>query len=419
MKPVILRLEPARVEGDTLELAASLEHLDGRRCRLWWRLPAAWSEAVTPWADPFVVGLLFPMMQWRCDVLVEGRVSPSLLTNLEAFMGVWRTWFPAEYQPVRIRGREEVEAPPPGERGQTIVPFSCGVDSGFTVFRHRRGLAGRRNRNVTAGVVMHGFDITLGQENSASLYRDLVESARIMLGSIGVACIPMASNFRELPTTWGHSFCTHLVSGLRLLAGRFDAGMLPNSINYTIMRMPWGSHPVSDRHLSSRHFEVLDDGADFTRCRKVEVIRQWPEAMRHLHVCFENPDSHANCCRCEKCVRTILSFRVTGLPLPPAFAHDVTDRRIRRTPFLCDKVMHFWLEMASLAKAAGLGRTGWARAIAAVIRRSRRRMVCRRLKRRFVPVRDLVRRVFRGSPLSRRELAERASADRQRPSSDS
>jgi len=141
--------------------------------------------------------------------------------------------------------------------------------------------------------------------------------------------------------------------------------------------------------------------------------------MRHLRVCFENPGSHANCCRCEKCIRTILCFRVAGLPLPPAFARDVAVRQIRRGPFLRNNTARFWEEIVCAARDAGLARTDWARAVAAAIRRNPRRMMWRRLKRRFVGVRGLVRRVFRGSPLSRRELAERASADRQRPSSDS
>ena len=142
MECVRLQMEPPRTEGDVLEVAASLKHPDGRCDRQWWRVPAAWADAVTTWADPFVVGLLFPMMAWRCDVRVEGCVSPSLLENIETFMAIWNVWRPDECQPVQIRAAEEVEAPPPPEPGQAVVPFSCGADSCFTLFRHRRGLMG-------------------------------------------------------------------------------------------------------------------------------------------------------------------------------------------------------------------------------------------------------------------------------------
>ena len=55
MKSVRLIIEPQRIEGEMLVIGAAMEHPDGVRHRLWWRLPADWQDAVTPWADPFVV----------------------------------------------------------------------------------------------------------------------------------------------------------------------------------------------------------------------------------------------------------------------------------------------------------------------------------------------------------------------------
>ena len=89
MEPARIRIEPALSEGDRIILAARLDQPAQPPQRLWWSLPAAWAEAVTPWADPFVVGLLFPMMRAGRDVVVEGRVSPSLLEELETFMAIW------------------------------------------------------------------------------------------------------------------------------------------------------------------------------------------------------------------------------------------------------------------------------------------------------------------------------------------
>lgn len=417
MKPTRLHIEPARVEAGDLTLAGRLEHPDGRRCRLWWRLPATWSDAVTTWADPFVVAFVFTMMEWRRDVVVEGRVSPSLLTNLESFMAIWHAWVPDAYQPVHIRAQEELEAPPPAEGGQTIVPFSCGVDSCFTVLRHQRGLIGRASRRLAAGVVMNGFDIQLDQENASGIYSGLLEDARTMLASVGLACIPLTSNFRELPTPWAHSYGAHLVSGLRLLAGRFDAMLIGNDVPLAALSTPWGIHPVSDPYLSSRHFEVADDGHECGRLRKAQVISQWPEAMRHLRVCFTNPRSHANCCRCEKCIRTILAFRLAGCPLPPAFSRDVTNRQICRVRF--DRKTHLlsWEGITLEARRRGLGGATWVRAVRAAIRRNHMRWTKKRLARPFLPLRNCIRVIFRGSPLSRRELAERAAADAQRATS--
>jgi hypothetical protein len=380
-----------------LSAAAVLEHPDGTRLCLWWRLPAEWRDALTPWADPFVVGFLFPIMSWQRDVMVEGMVSPSLLLNLEQYMAMWRAWMPQRYQPVEIRAREETEAPAPAEPGQTIAPFSCGVDSSFTLYRHCRRLVGRRTRHVTAAMVMHGFDVWLDQPHAQPVYEGLLAGARVMTGSLGVACIPVASNFHALPTIWGDSFATHLVSGLRLLAGRFDGALVPNDVAYPRMGVVWGSHPICNLFLGSRHFQVIDDGGEASRCEKLPLLAQWPEAMRHLRVCYDNGASHTNCCRCEKCTRTILSFRAMGLGLPPAFAQDVTNRQIRRMRFHHEYNVGHWLEIVQGTERRGSGDAGWVRAIRTAIRRNRRRWWWRRRKRSLASAGGRLLRLCRGS----------------------
>jgi len=405
MECVHLQLEPPRTEGDVLEVAATLKHPDGRCDRQWWGVPAAWADAVTTWADPFVVGLVFPMMAWGRDVRVEGRVSPSLLENLETFMAIWHVWRPDECQPVQIRADEEVEAPPPPEPGRTIVPFSCGSDSCFTVFRHRRGLMGRRNRHITAGVVMNGFDIRLDQPNAQAIYNGMLDGARVMLDSLDVACIPLCGDVHGLSTDSENRHGAYLISGLRLFAARFDAAMIPNTVCYDDLGWPWGTHPVTDPLLSSRFFRVIDDGAECQRYEKAQLLSQWPEAMRHLHVCAENPDSYANCCRCEKCIRTILAFRTARCPLPPAFARDVSDREVRRFRIRAG-ILDYWQLSDRAARQLGLAGESWAKAARVAIRRCRRRIVLNRLKRPFIPLRNRIRTLFRGSPLSRQQRAE-------------
>jgi hypothetical protein len=417
MKRSHLHLEPPRTEGDVLEAAASLKHPDGRCERLWWRVPTGWTDAVTTWADPFVVGLLFPIMQAGRDVQVHGPVSPSLVANLETFMGIWQEGFPDQYRAVRIRAREEVEAPPPAVRGQTVVPFSCGVDSCFTVFRHSGAMAGPDGPTVTAGAVINGFDIWLDEQNAAGMYEGLLGGARAMLDSVGTDCIPMSTNYHDLATTWKHSFGSHLASGMHLLAGRFDATMVADDAPHSAIGRAGGDRPIGDPLLGREHFDVSSDGAEVLRYDKAELLSQWPEAMQHLRVCFENPGRHTNCCRCQKCIRTILSFRVAGCPLPPAFPHDVSDEQIRRVRFLHLECMAVWWEdLAAVARERGFGGEPWVRAASDAVRRNRRRWMWNRLKRPLIPVRNAVRLLFRGSTQSR---SERAAAGRHCPNSES
>jgi len=55
---------------------------------------------------------------------------------------------------------------------------------------------------------------------------------------------------------------------------------------------------------------------------KIQAVAAWPAAMQDLRVCLHGEERDENCCRCEKCVRTILGFRVLGLGLPACFKED-------------------------------------------------------------------------------------------------
>ena len=58
-----------------------------------------------------------------------------------------------------------------------IIALSGGVDSCFTVYRHARGLAGRRTRRLRAAVVQHGFDVWLDQKNSSEVFTRMLATA--------------------------------------------------------------------------------------------------------------------------------------------------------------------------------------------------------------------------------------------------
>jgi hypothetical protein len=407
-----LIIEPVVADAGTLRLAATLLHPGGSKDQLWWEVPESCGADLTAWADPWVVGLIFPIMQGAAPVHIEGRVSPSLLGNLELFMKIWEDWGQGRYRPVDLSADSEVELPPVPEPGATLASFSAGVDSCFTVFRHQRGLVGRRSRRINAAVVQHGLDVWLDRPNTDGVYGELLASARVMLDSLGVRCIPMRTNFQTMRLTWSDAWGTQLASGLTLLAGRYDTALISNDMPYRWLNMGWPHHPVTAPLLGARGFTVIDDGGEYSRSQKAKLISTWPEAMRHLHVCFgqDEPEKYQNCCKCEKCIRTILAFRVAGCPRPAAFPFDPSDDDIRRVRLWLVTRIKRWTELAVEANAAGLGDTGWAKAIRSVLRRHRLWTLRAALQRPFIPLRNAIRKLFRGSSLSRREIALQARA---------
>lgn len=402
-----LVIEPATAAAGTLRLAATLHHPDGPADTLWWEVPESVAGDLTEWADPWVVGLIFPMMRGGAPVHVEGRVSPSLLGNLELFMRVWQCWRPDRYRPVEISAESEVELPAVPVPGATLASFSGGVDSCFTLYRHQKGLAGRRSRRVDAAVVQHGMDVWLDRPNTDGVYGQMLSGARTMLDSLGVRCIPMRTNFQTMRLDWGDAWGTQLASGVGLLAGRYDTALLANDMPYRWMQKHWPHHPLTVPLLAAGGMRLIDDGGEASRAEKAKLIAEWPEAMRHLHVCFglDSPGTYGNCCRCEKCTRTILAFRVAGCPRPPAFSIDPSDDDIRNVKLTLVTRYLRWRELLAGAEAAGLGDTGWAKAIRAVLRRYRWGELRAPLQRPFVPLRNAIRWLTRGTGRSRSQIA--------------
>ncbi len=216
---------------------------------------------------------------------------------------------------------------PPEGREDSVLAFSGGVDSCFTAFRHARAEGSRVMHKPTAGVMVHGFDIPLDEPGT---FASALERSRIMMDSLGLELIPVATNYRELVKDWSHSFGAALASCLTLFSGRFRAGLIGQGLTFTeFPLLHEGSNPLTDPLLSSDTFKVVPDGTASTRADKIYAMREWEEFLQHLRVCWAGPEKDRNCCVCEKCVRNILTFRALGLGLPPCFDHDVSQEQIR------------------------------------------------------------------------------------------
>jgi hypothetical protein len=141
-----------------------------------------------------------------------------LLSNLEEFHPLGGR---GGHLPDRDSADREEAAPARAHRRRD--GFFGGADSAFTAWRHRRGQPGRQGRDLQAGVLVHGFDIPLGQEG---VFARAAGRAREMLASLGMDLIPVATNFREQGGRWEHTYGTGLVSCLMLLQGRFREGLV-------------------------------------------------------------------------------------------------------------------------------------------------------------------------------------------------
>lgn len=362
--------ETVEVNGSIL-VSARIELPEQPPQRLWYRLPAQYRSRITESCDPFVVATILLIMSQGIPTVVHGEVSPSLLQNLEEFQAAWACWCPQKYQQVEITAELEREPPAIDPSRPAIVAFSGGVDSCFTLFQHRTSRSGRQQRPIEACLMVHGFDIPLEQEE---VFARATEKSQKMAASLGVELIPMATNYRQLGQNWEDTHGTATASCLMLLQKSYSIGLIGSFLPYQSLKLPWGTNPVTDGLLSSKTFQCIHDGASFTRLEKIQEIAHWPAALQDLRVCWQGAEKDRNCCRCEKCIRTILALRVVGVDLPPCFQEDVSDAQILGLQKVKDAQLEELSLILTTAKAEGIS-DSWVTALAKSIEQNRRREI--------------------------------------------
>ena len=383
--------EEPLVSGDTCTVAATVEGLPRCPQRLWYSVTAEHQAALTKSADPFVIALVFPAMSNGSPLRVHGTASPSLLKGLEEFQAAWSCWRADHYCPIDVDVDHESEQSP-ATSDAAIMGFSGGLDSCFTAWRHRRGLAGRRCLDLQAALMVHGFDIPLQQQG---VFQRASENSHHLVGSIGVPLIPAATNVREFGGgNWEMTHGAALAACLHLLKARYSYGLIAATHTFSTLRLPWGSNPLTDRLLGTAEFSIVHDGTEFSRLEKARAVQAWPEAMRRLRVCWQGDQLDRNCGRCVRCVATAIAFVVAGAEVPPSLAITSLDEAVhglRKQP-LNPIVRTRLAELLAAARNEGL-RATWVDELAACVR-MRRRLTVRKVVRRIGRMANQIGRLF-------------------------
>ncbi|MEL6158431.1 MAG: hypothetical protein AAFQ40_01980 [Cyanobacteria bacterium J06623_5] len=375
MKKLHLWPESPVEKGDTLMLAVTLEHQKEIR-KLVYEVPIEQKIAVTDSCDPYVVATILLAMSLSADIVVHGRLSPSLLDNLNEFQSAWHCW-QRDLTPVKIIANQLSEASA-AVNNQAIVAFSGGVDSCFSLYRHHASQAITDQQQVSGALMVHGFDIPYNQKE---IFQKAAVGARSIVESLpGVRFISVATNFRWVvpygwPGTalkWEIVYGTALAAALMLFQAQYRIGLMGSSLPYNDLILPWGSNPITDPMLSNRSFQLIHDGAGFNRLEKVAAIAHWSAALNHLRVCWQGENLAKNCGKCEKCIRTILNFKVNGIDCPPAFEQDVSEAKIQALQRIGKVPLTTELQPILEAANAKANHEPWVRALRQTIQKSHR-----------------------------------------------
>ncbi|WP_148302323.1 hypothetical protein [Tomitella biformata] len=260
------------------------------------------NKSYTPW---LAVGIAHAMEKDISILHLDGPVDEEALSLSSPAQELVNLWWPERYRHVNIDAA--VAANPesfPAGRGIGCF-FSGGLDSFYSAINNLD--------DITHLIWVHGFDIYLSNTEYADVTRD---SIRLAAKSLGKELIELTSNVRHIYDGNGRGW-THLGHGValahvaHLLSDHLHTVIIPASFS-TGHFMPHGTHPELDHLWSGGAMRLVHDGADADRVMKARRIKDNVTAMSYLRVCYWNRTEFYNCGKCEKCVRTIINFRIAG-----------------------------------------------------------------------------------------------------------
>jgi hypothetical protein len=317
--------------------------------RLWFEFEAP-RDGASADAEPFAVAMLPQALRERRDLVVHGAVSRRLLRNLSELSDVWHCWLPERYARVRVAADSVAQPGPSSE--DAVTAFSGGVDSTFTLWRHAATSSYLGRRTIALAVLIHGLDIPLDDE---AAFRGALARSNRAASDLGIPLSPVRTNFRQVvPREWVMSFGAALAACLHLFKGRCGAALIASSKPYDDLLLPSGSNPITDPLMSGDSFEIVHDGAAFSRALKIEAIGQWRAGVEALRVCWEGPQRDRNCGVCEKCIRTTCSFLASGLPVPSHLGAVPDRTALRRMRLSTDRTVKEWWHVLAAAEAHGI-----------------------------------------------------------------
>ena len=289
--------------------------------RMWFSYPLDVQMPEDSNCESYLLASLLPAMQLNADINVKGKVSKQLLANLTELQYIWHKWCPNDFHLIHITA-DEVTNIDVSQNDDAVVAFSGGVDAQFSTYRHATKQAGYATKNLKAGVLIHGFDIALGDEKSFAVAK---HKAKLAVDNLQVKLFTVSTNIRELWNLNWEMYCgTAVASVLNNFQQYAQFGLIGGGEAYDALVSPWGSHPLTDPLASSKTFQIIHDSAGFNRTEKIQLLSAWQTGIKNLRVCWAGDDLSKNCGKCEKCVRTRLNFVASGLPNPECFDTPLT-----------------------------------------------------------------------------------------------
>jgi len=367
---MIIHRPKKTISGDRVRISAFIESESRPKLSdtLWFDLPSEFSEDISAQSNAFAAISMLPSMVLGEDLIVRGQLSPKLFHGLYQYQKIFHGWFPHMFKPVDIRCQDLAAETVDRTTQAEAAAFSGGIDSFYTLLRHSPAPGAGQDAGIRYLLLIGGFDIPL---NDVRTFAAVKAAYKELAASRGLVLIDILTNFKK--TGLAGTAPWILVGGSVL--GAVAHVLSPKFFRYYIASshkleddFHTSVHPTADPLLSLDNMEVIHDHPA-SRVVKTRLVAMEPHSYRYLRVCWENKDGINNCCRCQKCIRTMLTLDLIGaLGRYETFPFPLT-RNVRGWALYGEVAMSYAQEI--LEEARALEREDLAADIERAIRRSR------------------------------------------------
>ncbi|SDQ94994.1 hypothetical protein [Natronobacterium texcoconense] len=232
--------------------------------------------------------------------------------------------------------------PEPDARGESALLFTGGVDSTYSYVRHRDEepiLTSIRGWTITPDPADDGDWADLTERVSAFADERGLETAFLETNALSALdhAMLLAHYRHRVDGSW-YSSVGHGLGLLGLCApmayARGVEDMYVAATHWEGIDLEWGSCPEIDDRVRWSGTRCHHDGYELTRQERIDAIADYVDSEAptlELQTCNRRMDG--NCGECEKCYRTAVGLRLSGLD-PTArgypFSHEEYDE-IRRS----------------------------------------------------------------------------------------
>lgn len=271
-----------------------------------------------------VIAMLLPAMCRGDDLVIQGRLSARLFTNVNNdLQAVLRISDPRLNQ-IRLK-TEELNNDCRARTNRVGTGFSAGVDSFATLLL----FAGS---NPTTGIAVTDlctFNVgAMGAYNKpgvAELFKYYCDRTKRYARTRELKDISVDSNISDFYTGLGfqktHTFRN--IAAALALEGVLDYYLYSSAVDFRDIRIAEGADsaymdPILLPLLSTENLTFISAGAGLSRYKKTALIAGQPDAQSMLDVCVEPAAKRLsfvrpNCSRCWKCSRVLISLESLGL----------------------------------------------------------------------------------------------------------